>query len=313
MSGRGFGGGKCIVLGEHAVVYGEPAIAAGLDRGVYVTVEPRATGPTTFHGLHLSDSDAARLRLAIDALVAATAEACGDAGVGGVPASFELSVESTLPTGVGLGSSAALSVALTRALAAHYGAELDDAEVVRRANLAEAVFHAHPSGIDAEAATRGGTLLYRRGEGATPLRLPTPIALVIAMVGPSPPTAEMVSGVRARWDTDRAATEPHVRAIGALVSEAQAALAAADFVRLGTLMDVNHEHLQALGVSSPLLDEHVAVARRAGALGAKMTGGGGGGCMIALVREPTGPDTEDVVDALRDIEAPLVFTTTVGT
>lgn len=310
MGGRGFGGGKCIVLGEHAVVYGEPAIAAGLDRGVTVTVAPRAAGPTTFRGLHLSESEAARLRVAVEALVTATLGASGSAGV---PAAFDLEVESTLPTGVGLGSSAALSVALTRALADHYGVDLDDTEVVRRANLAEAVFHTHPSGIDAEAAARGGTLLFRRGEGATPLRLPTPIALVIAMVGPSPPTAEMVSGVRTRWDNDRAATEPHVRAIGSLVTEARAALASADLARLGALMDTNHAHLQALGVSSPTLDEHVAIARRAGALGAKMTGGGGGGCMIALVREPAGPDTEDVVDALRDAEAPLVFTTTVGT
>lgn len=256
-----FAPGKLILLGEHAVVDGHPAIAAAVDRGTTVTLEDRP-GPS---GIDRSDLVDARLWPALAPLVP--------------PEGVGLGITSDLPVGCGMGSSAALAVALVRALARREGREADFDECWARAFEVERAFHGTPSGIDHTVSALGGVVRYRRVGGrpeVQPLGVPAPLDLVVANTGAPGNTAEMVARVRARG----AAAE--FAAIAELVEAAPAAWPA-----LGGLFHANHRLLQAIGVSTPALDHACAVMEAAGASGAKLAGAGGGGVAVAVVSADT--------------------------
>lgn len=260
---RGWGAGKLILCGEHAVVYGHPAIALAVDRGTTVTLRERP-GPT---GPGVSDVDDPRLRAALLAVLPEDGLA--------------VDITTTLPIGRGMGSSAALAVALVRAEAARRGVPLSFDEAFARAFAVERVFHGEPSGVDHGVSLRGGVVRYLRA-GPSFTALPTPSwRLVVLDSGIAGDTGALVAGVRARR------VEPAVEAalvrIGALVGEAERALG--DPAALGEILDENHARLTEIGVSTPALDGLVGLARAAGAFGAKLAGAGGGGVVIALVEE----------------------------
>lgn len=298
---RGRGNGKVILLGEHAAVYGHAAIAGAIDRGVDA-VAVRRPGPLALRAtgtftLEVSRDDAHPVATALAIL--------GDAL--GLTDGIALEATSTLPAGAGLGSSAALAVALTRALAAAIGRALDDDAVAELANRAERAFHGNPSGLDAAVAAHGGLVRFARGAALTPVH-GAALPLVIGLSGQPRSTAAMVAKVAAARDAD-ASADLHLAQLGALADAAVAQLAegAAAWPRLGAAMDEAHGRLAALGVSTPRLCAMVAAARDAGALGAKLTGGGGGGAVIALA-----PGREDaVLAAWRGLDA-TSFVTTLG-
>jgi mevalonate kinase len=267
---QGAASGKVILLGEHVVVHGEPALVAGIDRGVAVTVEPAAGAPAP---------DAGEANTGLARAVARASELLAVER-----ASFTVQVDGDLPVAMGLGSSAALAVALLRALAASTDQELPDEAAARHAHEIERLFHGTPSGVDGTAATHGGVLWFEAGppprhERVVPARR---LALLVLLSRTPHTTARTVGGLR-----ERAAVAPDVHApvfaaVGALVRSARAALERGDDARLGALMTMNHGLLRALGVSTPELDAIVDAALAAGALGAKLTGAGGGGAVIAL-------------------------------
>lgn len=258
--GHAFGRGKLILVGEHAVVYGHPAIAFAVDRGVHVTVTP-LDGPTRIEPADARLAEAARVVL---------------------PArGFHVALRSDLPIGRGMGSSAAIAVGLVRAAAQALGERLTAAAEWERAFAIEQVFHGTPSGIDQTVSARGGALRYRKGPPAEIEELPCPTWRVVVLdSGSCGETRALVDGVRAR----RPAIDPALDAIGALVPRAQAALH--DPAALGPLLTENHRLLREIGVSTPALDDLVALALRAGARGAKLAGAGGGGVVIALADDP---------------------------
>jgi len=266
--------GKVILLGEHSVVYGRRALASAISRRIEVRVgDVYSTARPSNGSDPLSDP---RFRAA---LVRAAELLDLDAG------HLVVRVDSDLPPGVGLGSSAALSVALVRALAAFAGADTCNAEVCAQAYELERIFHGTPSGIDNTAATHGGLFVFRRGEPPRQVDAPAPLSLVVA-VGKTPRrTQATVAGVRERWQADPAAYEAIFDHVDTLVGVAEAALARGDAARLGAAMNENQALLGRMGVSTLELDELVAFARARGALGAKLTGGGGGGAIIALCRD----------------------------
>lgn len=283
--GRGFGASKVILLGEHAVVHGQPALAAALDVGVRVTATPGG-GPrlavsawdvTAKPGDDGTDLERAMARLF---------ECAGERAQGAT-----IEVEVQVPGRAGMGSSAALSVAVIRALAELDGEALTADEVERRAGLAEEVFHGRASGIDAAVATRGGALWFRRGEPPTSIQF-DPMSIVVAQVEPRVPTREMVAKVGAAHDANPGVVQPLFERIGGLVEGGRDALQRGELEALGEVMNENHLLLAELGVSTPGLDGACAAAMKAGALGAKLTGAGGGGCMIALA-----PGDEEAVTA----------------
>ncbi len=284
--------GKAIVLGEHSVVYGQPALAAGLPQGVHLRGQPLPDPdqPSTLSlpawGLALTltaDSEHPVSRAALEVLGHCDGPLTGWAITG----------DSRLPPGAGLGSSAALTVALARLA---LGPDADPAEVVQASMAGERIFHGEPSGIDSQVAARGGLLRFVRGHAVTPVTLVKPLTLLVIPSRVERRTAEQVAKVRRRHDRIPAVAGPLLNLAGTVVDEGIAALGAGDHEALGEIMQVAQGVLGALGVSSPILDRLCSTALRHGALGAKLTGAGGGGCILALPGDDPGP----LVQALTD-------------
>jgi mevalonate kinase len=253
-------------------VYGRPAVATGLALGL--TAEA-VGGPGPRLESEASPEDARGT-----ALVAEAARALGlDAR------QWTVRVRSELPPGQGLGSSAALCVAVLRALAAAGGRRLSRDDELRLGRSLEGIFHGTPSGIDPTAAALGTIFRFVRGEPPSiePIALGAPVSLVVALGGPARSTGAAVGGLRERWQADRSRYEALFDEVAETVDAGVRALRAGDAAALGAAFDRNQSLLAALGVSSPEIERRVAVARAAGARGAKLTGGGAGGAVIALV------------------------------
>lgn len=274
--------GKVILLGEHAVVYGQPAIAAGISPGVTAWCAERDGRSTELSvdpwGAHVRcgpgaarEEPHAQLQEAFAALVA-NLQAEG----------ARVQAHAHLPPGGGLGSSAALGVAVAKALAP----TADPARIDAAVAVFEAVFHGNASGIDAAVAARGGIQYFRKTDGRIaldPIRPRTPLSVCIGHSGQGASTRSMVEGVARQRERNPAATERTLTAIGELVKTARFAIEEGDLEGLGKLLDLNQILLASLMVSTPELERMCQLARAAGALGAKLTGAGGGGAVIALV------------------------------
>lgn len=289
MTGMGFGHGKVILLGEHAVVYGYPALVTALRRGVTARVTP-----SELSGLRIHHQVGRSPTTPGDGTVGGTALAAMLERISRTPSGFDIHVECELPISVGLGSSAAFSVAIAQVLIERLGGPEETVDIEMLAGAAESVFHQRPSGVDVAGAARGTTLLFSRETEPTPVEVATELALVIARVEDAPPTSEVVAAVRERWRKDMDSYDRDFRRIGGIVIRGVDVLAAGQRDALGPLFDENQERLRRIGVSTPSLDKACEVAKAAGALGAKLTGAGGGGCIVALA----GDDPDRIAAAL---------------
>ncbi len=291
------GHGKVILLGEHAVVHGRHAIAAPLPLAIRARVEDAAHGDTTLmiprwgieqrlqQHAHHPGSFLQSLGMLLERLDLADR-------------ALDVRVFPSVPRAMGLGGSSALAVAVIRALDRHCRLGLDDAQVCQLAYECEKIAHGTPSGIDNTVATYGKPLLYRRGNPplVQMLDLERPLPLVIGLCGAESLTARTVARVRQAWQKNRTLYERIFDEIDTLTLQALEALKAHDLDQLGELMNICQGQLNALQVSSWELEELMQIARDNGATGAKLTGGGGGGAMIALC--PDG--TERVIAAMKN-------------
>ena len=210
---------------------------------------------------------------------------------------MRIEVFSEIPRAMGLGGSAAVAVAIIRALDRHFNLDLSNDQVNALAYQCECVAHGTPSGIDNTVATFGQPLVYRKGDPPEihSLQLSEPVTFVIGMTGVEGLTAKMVARVREGRERNRDVYDTMFKGIDALTLQAIEALKKNDLERLGELMNVCQGLLNGIQVSSWELEELIQLARENGALGAKLTGGGGGGSMIALC-----PDNADtVIEAMR--------------
>lgn len=276
-----FGGGKVILLGEHSVVYGRPALAAAMTRGVRASAE-RAT-----------DGD----RLQVEPWgLAITPDAEGDEPMarafhallepyGEDRPPLRVKAQVDLPSAAGLGCSAALGVAVAGAIDEWLGIERGPDGRAEVALAWERVFHGNPSGIDTAVSAGGGMIVYRRGEPIERIRSRHPLRLVVAHSGEQSSTRSMVEMVARQHRKAPDRMDKTFDAIAAIVQNAKLAIAAGDLRALGQLMDLNQALLNSMLVSTARIEDLCAAARQAGALGAKLTGAGGGGCIIALVNE----------------------------
>jgi mevalonate kinase len=267
---RGHGHGKVILVGEHAVVHGHAAIAAGIKAGVTVVARPgsgRLEVPAWSLAASADDGSA------VGRALAAVVDRFGARG-------FDFAAEATIPSRAGVGSSAALATALARA-AAHATGRDDPGLVADAVADAEAVFHGTASGIDAAAAMSGVVGRFTRAGGWQPIRVLQPMTVCVGLSGRPRDTSAQVAAVR-RLRERLPAADGVLTLLGRLTDDAQAALAVGDVDGLGRILDTAHGLLAALRVSSPELDALVHDARAAGAVGAKLTGAGGGGAVIAL-------------------------------
>jgi mevalonate kinase len=267
----GYGHAKVILVGEHAVVYGHPALAAGLSVGVRATARPgsgRLQVPAW--KLDATAGDDSPVGRALAAIV----------GRLGAPA-LDFDAAADVPSRAGLGSSAALAVAIARAAAAACESAPDDGLVDAAVDDAEAIFHGNPSGIDAAAAKSGAAGRFTRATGWRPVPVLQSIRLCVGLSGRPRDTAAQVASVARLRERLRAADDI-LATLGKLADEAREALGKGDVDGLGRTFDAAHGLLCALRVSGPELDTLVHTARAAGAIGAKLTGAGGGGAVIAL-------------------------------
>jgi mevalonate kinase len=278
-----YGHGKVILLGEHSVVHGRPALALSVGRGAEVAFRPLPDAEQTM--LHIEpwsvdvdsgpETNEGREPLQQALRVAR--------GFYDDDCELALSATMRLPSGAGMGSSAALGVAVLRALDEARGLTRDDAEIYERSLAWERVFHGNPSGVDNAMATYGGMALFTRGKPLARIVPRHPISLVVAYSGTSSSTKLMVDSVARQFDKEPERVGKLFDAIGAIVSNGKLALEQGDLRGLGQLMTMNHKLLSSLMLSTDALEEMIAAAMAAGALGAKVTGAGGGGCMVALV------------------------------
>ncbi len=282
LSPLGMASGKVILLGEHAVVYGVPALAVGIDRGAHARAYPHACGPSELFvrdwGITVRETDPEpMLACAFAELVKATRASLDQAGRTLGPVRVEAGSE--LPPGGGLGCSAATGVAVARAL----DPLASPGEICDRVMVWERVFHGNPSGVDAAVATRGGCLYFEKGRPVTPVRARHDLLLCLGSTGLASSTKSMVLAVARQRQRRPAEVDAIFEQIGCLVRQARATLEASDTSTLGSLLDQNQALLARLSLSSPEIDALCGAAHQAGALGAKLTGAGGGGSVVALV------------------------------
>lgn len=275
---KSVGWGKIILLGEHAVVYGYPALAAALDRGVEIAAVPTPAG-----GPLRLDIPAWELAVTAgrdpehDRVGRALAAIADTLGVG-LPA-VSLVGDAQIPPGAGLGSSAAMAVAAARALLVHAGRKPDGKTVADAAAASESILHGRPSGVDVALAIAGGIGVFRRSAGLRPIAT-APLRVLVGASGEPRTTASMVE--RVAQATNMKASDPRLVELGDLTDLGTTALLAGRLAQLGEAMDRAHAVLSELGVSTPRLDALCEAARDAGAHGAKLTGAGGGGAVIAI-------------------------------
>jgi len=282
---------KVILFGEHFVVYDRLAIVMAIDLRACVTVKPRGdkkiiirsntmglSGEFSFNGDYkpiLGGFECIRLKpiyIAAKNVLNLAGEVVG----------LDINIESEIPVASGLGSSAAVSVATTAAVGNLLEMSLSKDDIFKLALEAERVVHENPSGVDPAVSTYGGVLAYRRSGGIMRLKVNADLPLVLGDTRVIRDTRKMVLHVS---EIKRLYPEvvDGIMGVGELVANlAIKALEDGDLITLGHLMNINHALLYAIGVSNLAVERLVWAARQAGALGAKITGAGGGGCIIAL-------------------------------
>lgn len=308
---------KIILFGEHAVVYGRPALAAPVTQ-VHADVDIAASDRP---GIWI-DAPGISLRCELNALPSdhpiasvihnfftSLCYPIFDSRKWGDERGVKITIASTIPVASGLGSGAAVTVALVRALAAHFNVPMSAEEVNAFAYEIEKIHHGTPSGIDNTVITYAKPVYFVRGQPIETFTVGEPFTLVIGDTGIPAPTKEAVGDVRKLWEADRAKWERVFDRIGEIVKEAREKIESGKWKELGGLMNDNHVLLQQMTVSSPELDRLVEAARKAGALGAKLSGGGRGGNMIALL-QPS--DAERVVRSLKEAGAKNAIATQIG-
>jgi mevalonate kinase len=292
--------GKIILFGEHAVVYGRPALAVPV-----MQVQAEADVSDSSRAGIWIDSPDVNLHAELNTLPSDHPIASVIHNllfllrVSPFP-SLNIRISSTIPVASGLGSGAAVTVALTRALISHLDRSMTDEEINAFTYEIEKLHHGTPSGIDNTVVTYARPVYFVKGQPIEIFKVGQPFMIVIGDSGISAPTRESVGDVRRLWSENKSRWETVFDKIAEVSFTARRAIEAGKWELLGELMNENHALLQKLTVSSPELDRLVEAARNAGALGAKLSGGGRGGNMIALIKPEM---AETVAFSLREAGA----------
>ena len=301
--------GKIILFGEHAVVYGRPALAVPVTQ-VHADVE---VVDSSRAGIWIESPDI-NLHAELNSLpsdhplAAVIHNLFFTLGIDPFP-NLQIKISSTIPVASGLGSGAAVSVALTRALSSFLSHPLPDEQINQFAYEIEKLHHGTPSGIDNTVVTYAKPVYFIKGQPSEIFKVGKPFTIVIGDTGISAPTKESVGDVRKLWLKDKLKWESVFDEIGQIVLMARRAIESGHNELLGELMNENHSLLQKLTISSSELDKLVDAALKAGADGAKLSGGGRGGNMIALVK----PELAEAVSrSVQEAGAKHVIITEVG-
>ncbi len=276
--GRGFG--KVILFNEHFVVYGVPAIASAIDMETVAIIEPSKRFRLNDERKETPGYKKEKLEQQKDSLE----RMIKAVGVDISKNPIKITLKGDLIAASGIGASAASCTAIARTLSSYFDLDFSDERINEIAYEGERGYHGTPSGIDNTAATFGGLIWFETAKENKIERLDIekPVEIVMGNTGIVADTKKAVAGVRKRKKENPSQYEKIFKRAGDLASNARDVLIAHDLEKVGRLMDENHGLLQKIGVSSEKLDFLVELAREKGALGAKLTGGGLGGYMVAL-------------------------------
>ena len=287
MKATGISNGKIILMGEHSVVYGQPAIAIPfLATAIETVIEP-TNGSVILNSFFYSGL-LSRAPEQLANLVTVIVETIKK--LHKPLENFSITIKSTIPAERGMGSSAAVAVAIIRALFQYFGEPLTNSVLLELTNIAETIAHGNPSGLDAAITSSHCPLYYIKDKEFEFFPLNVTAYLVVADTGITGQTKEAVETVAALYQSHPYETDASIKELGQLTIKAKAAIEQNRPLELGTYMTKAHERLKSLGVSNQDLDTLVETALNSSALGAKLTGGGRGGCMIALAKDKTSAD-----------------------
>jgi mevalonate kinase len=303
--------GKVILFGEHAVVFGMPAIAAPLeDLRATAVISPLPEGA---HNDILIEAPAIGYSQWLheatpnDPLPLIVQEFLTSVGIEKFDP-LHLVVKSSIPSSAGLGSGAAVSAAVIKALVRFFDKPTSASEISRIIYQAEKIHHGTPSGIDNTVVAHDRVVFFIRDQEPEFLNLHSPLWIVLGDTGERTPTATAVSQVRRAWKEDPSHFEDLFQSIGTISRQARIAMIDGDHEILGILMNENQSKLEELGVSSTRLEKLNGAARHANASGAKLSGGGMGGFVIALTNEE---NVDAVRHSLSDAGATATFVSTI--
>jgi mevalonate kinase len=308
--GKGSGYGKVILFGEHFVVHGVPGIVSATDAATDAEVKKIANGIIIKDERKGSKGYAEEKKIqqieSIERMLKSMNMSTDTA--------MSIWLGGDLPGFSGLGASAASSVAIARAIAQEFNLTFSDERINEIAYEAEKAYAGNPSGIDNTAATFGGLLWFKKNMTGGPdtfekISIQKPVEIIIASTGIVANTKAMVEGVAQRKKANPQKYDPLFKQAEAVAVTGRKALLDFDLKKVGQLMNENHCLLQEIGVSCKELDHLVEVARKQGALGAKLTGGGGGGCMTALTPRK---ELQDKVASAIEKEGFQVLRTKIG-
>lgn len=271
--------GKIILIGEHSVVYGEPAIALPFPAAhVEVTIQP-IVGESTIHCSYFK-GPLSQAPESLENLTATIEAVCKQ--LQRESAGMHIAISSLIPAERGMGSSAAVASALVRALFQFFEAELDEDTLLDCIQISEEIAHGNPSGLDARVVSGEDPLYFLKGQKPEPFILEVSGVLIAADTGLKGQTKAAVQDVAELVKKSKKKTKGLISSLGQLTVKARKAIEQDDLHTLGQVLSKTHEHLSDLTVSNEKLDTLVQTALDHHALGAKLTGGGRGGCMIAL-------------------------------
>jgi mevalonate kinase len=278
--------GKIILFGEHAVVYGRPAIAVPIHQ-VSATVEVTSIPASPLGVIHVEATDIGfdswLHEMSPDQPLARIIHLTLDEIRVHDPPTMGIQISSSIPIASGLGSGTAVSVAILRSLSNHLGQSLPLKRQSELAYEVEKIHHGTPSGIDNTVVTYAKPVCFELGRDPEIIQIGAPFTLIISDTGVQSPTAVAVEQVRKGWQEDPNMYESLFDEIGKLVLQARYSMERGQVNELGPLMDQNQALLEAIGVNSPPLQTLIDAARSAGAYGTKLSGAGLGGNTIALV------------------------------
>ena len=269
---------KIILIGEHAVVYGYPAISLPL---LEVEVTCKVVPAESPWRLYEEDTLSMAVYASLEYLD--ITEAC-----------IRCEIDSAIPEKRGMGSSAAISIAAIRAVFDYYQVDLPHDVLEILVNRAEMIAHMNPSGLDAKTCLSDQPIRFIKNVGFTELEMNLSAYLVIADTGIYGHTREAIQVVQNKGKD----ALPFLHALGELTQQAEEAISQKDSEGLGQILSQAHFHLKEIGVSSPEADSLVETALSHGALGVKMSGGGLGGCIIALADSLT--DAQELAERLEE-------------